>query len=270
MRIKAMSFGWIGNIFKAKSELVSNVVQQKADFFGKVVEAKANFTGGLVQAGANLIGGVIKAKTDFVGGLVQAGANLVGGVIKAKTDFVSGLFNGLGNWCKSIFCPPKHCPPPPCPPKPPAPPCTDWKTENDCRSAVITLNASTELRLDQTDQSVVLVDHATNTATRLSGQGGFDQGNDGTVDATIKQDTTFNLADGTKITVQRYEGFADRVSVTKGDRAILVENLAADAKGQSANLFLQQSHKDGRWLDDSVDDGLSLANSGGQWQPATA
>ncbi|MFZ4531309.1 MAG: DUF1521 domain-containing protein [Alsobacter sp.] len=243
-----MSFGWIGNIFKAKSELVSNVVQQKADFFGKVIEAKAN----------------------FVGGLVQAGANLIGGVVKAKTDFVSGLFNGLGNWCKSIFCPPKPCPPPPCPPKPPAPPCGDWKTENDCRSAVITLNASTELRLDQTDQSVVLVDHATNTATRLSGQGGFDQGADGTVDATIKQDTTFNLADGTKITVQRYEGFADRVSVTKGDRAILVENLAADAKGQSANLFLQQSHKDGRWLDDSVDDGLSLTNSGGQWQPATA
>jgi hypothetical protein len=243
-----MSFGWIGNIFKTKSELVSTVVQQKADFFGKVVEAKAN----------------------FVGGLVQAGANLIGSVVKAKTDFVSGLFNGLGNWCKSIFCPPKPCPPPPCPPKPPAPPCTDWKTENDCRSAVITLNASTELRLDQTDQSVVLVDHATNTATRLSGQGGFDQGADGSVDATIKQDTTFNLADGTKITVQRYEGFADRVSVTKGDRAILVENLAADAKGQSANLFLQQSHKDGRWLDDSVDDGLSLTNAGGQWQPATA
>ena len=243
-----MSFGWIGNIFKTKSELVGTVVQQKADFFGKVVEAKAN----------------------FVGGLVQAGANLIGGVVKAKTDFVSGLFNGLGHWGKSIFCPPKPCPPPPCPPKPPAPPCTDWKTENDCRSAVITLNASTELRLDQTDQSVVLVDHATNTATRLSGQGGFDQGNDGTVDATIKQDTTFNLADGTKITVQRYEGFADRVSVTKGDRAILVENLAADAKGQSANLFLQQSHKDGRWLDDSVDDGLSLTNAGGQWQPATA
>jgi hypothetical protein len=133
-----------------------------------------------------------------------------------------------------------------------------WTSEVKDGVAEIHLGNHYTLRIDEHDQSVMLVNNFTNQRTKVYGDPHMDFGNDGKVDIDFHKGMTFQLADGIKITLDTIgDGgdatFTTKLTITQGDKGMVVSGIAGDIDGKN-NLSVQQSD-DGAALDRRTLDG---------------
>jgi hypothetical protein len=112
----------------------------------------------------------------------------------------------------------------------------------------------------------------TGAVTKISGDPHVDVGNDGQNDWDFKKDMTFQLDDGTKITVGTVPAdngttYSSSLTITNGDKAMQVTGLAGDADGKD-NLKVVQSDEGGEAIDDFTLDGFTIDEEGPNWVDA--
>lgn len=113
----------------------------------------------------------------------------------------------------------------------------------------------------------------TGAVTRISGDPHVDVGNDGKNDWDFKKDMTFQLDDGTKITVGTVPAdngttYSSSLTITNGDKAMQVTGLAGDKDGKD-NLKVVQSDEGGKAIDDFTLDGFTISENGKNWADAS-
>ena len=115
-----------------------------------------------------------------------------------------------------------------------------------------------------------LTDHKDHSSTRIWGDPHVDIGNDGKNDFDFKKDATFQLEDGTKITVNTVpfgntgQTMSSTLTITNGHNAIVVTGLGDRYDGAN-NLKITQSYN-GVVLDKTTDDGsFTLQEAGKGW-----
>ena len=134
--------------------------------------------------------------------------------------------------------------------------------------ASISLNDRYSLTLDEKNSTWILIDKCDNSQTRVWGDPHVDVGNDGKTDFDFKQNATFQLEDGTKITVGTVpfgnsgQTLSSSLTITKDDNAIVVTGLGMNYDGAN-NLKIEQSY-DGKKLDAQTADGAFTAKEAGQ------
>lgn len=110
------------------------------------------------------------------------------------------------------------------------------------------------------------------TTTRVWGDPHVDENNDGSTDWDFKQDSTFVLEDGTKISVATTPWQGDNgatvsstLSITRGDSGVQVTGLAQNgAKTDDGSLAVTKM--DGKKLDADIADGQTFTQSGNDWK----
>jgi hypothetical protein len=144
--------------------------------------------------------------------------------------------------------------------------------------ATINLDGKYEIVLTESNMQVDIKNLCTEDKTRIWGDPHVDVKADGKNDWDFKKDMTFQLADGTKITVNTVDGanqdvtnltgvsYSSGLTITKGDNAISVTGLAGGIDGAN-NLKVTQSH-DGKALDAKTPDGLVVKETKGDWTTA--
>jgi hypothetical protein len=129
--------------------------------------------------------------------------------------------------------------------------------------ATVDLGSKYKLAIDENNSEMTLIDKQTGKETRVWGDPHIDWKNDGKTadDADFKNTLTFKLPDDTKVTIdtepaEGHKGatFSNKVTVTKGDDAFVIDGLSQNRKG---DLNIQR-RTDGRALDQKTDDGYVL------------
>lgn len=108
----------------------------------------------------------------------------------------------------------------------------------------------------------ILTNKSTGISTRIWGDPHVDEGNDGRNDFDFKKDMTFQLADGTKITVETVawgtsgQTLSSKLTITDwcSKNAMVVSGLGWDSDGVN-NLKVEKFEGEGRVLDLATDDG---------------
>ncbi|MDI4231917.1 DUF1521 domain-containing protein [Bradyrhizobium sp. Arg237L] len=151
---------------------------------------------------------------------------------------------------------------------PPAPVTADaWSHEQQNGQATIRLGDKYTITLDEKDASWTVRNNQTGHTTKISGDPHVDDDNDGKNDFDFKKDMTFQLEDGTKITVSTVpygngETLSSKLTITNGSNAITVEGLGEDKDGAN-NLKVTQSNA-GVTLDQLAQDGAQTIYERGQ------
>ena len=140
----------------------------------------------------------------------------------------------------------------------------------------IKLGKDYTLNFDESKQEFILKNNCSGDVTKVFGDPHVDQGNDGKNDWDFKKDTTFQLKDGTKITVDTVDGsgkqvdkattgpsYASKLTITKGDKAMVVSGLAGYIDGNN-NVKVTTSGN-GRQIDRATDDGTVVHETKGGW-----
>lgn len=137
--------------------------------------------------------------------------------------------------------------------------------------ATINLGDKYELQLDESKSEMKIVNKETQETTRIWGDPHVDWNNDGTNDVDFKHTTTFELEDGTQVTIdtQRWKDteayISDKVTIRNGDNQVVVEGLGQatlgdlkvtqtqdGAKGTTPTGHVVKENADGiGWLDAS-------------------
>ncbi len=153
------------------------------------------------------------------------------------------------------------CPPEPeCPPEPGCPVEQEWTvSQQKDGQATIDLGDKYELQLNENNSQIVIINKQNGEKTNIWGDPHIDWNGDGKTDANFWEKTTFQLEDGTKITIDT-EKFdkndmyvANDITITKGDKVIQVTGLSQNEKG---DLKINQSDCGGRLMDMLVTDGF--------------
>jgi hypothetical protein len=151
---------------------------------------------------------------------------------------------------------------------PPAPVTADaWSHEQQNGKATLRLGDKYTITLDEKDASWTVRNNQTGHTTKVSGDPHVDDDNDGKNDFDFKKDMTFQLEDGTKITVSTVpygngETLSSKLTITNGSNAITVEGLGEDKDGAN-NLRVTQSNA-GVTLDQLAQDGAQTIYERGQ------
>lgn len=145
----------------------------------------------------------------------------------------------------------------------------EWKVgEVKDGKASISLGDRYSLTLDEKNSTWTLTDKCDNSQTRVWGDPHVDVGNDGKTDFDFKKNATFQLEDGTKITVGTVpfgnsgQTLSSSLTITNGDNAIKVTGLGMNYDGAN-NLKIEQSY-DGKKLDAQTSDGAFTAKESGK------
>ncbi|WBL81350.1 DUF1521 domain-containing protein [Bradyrhizobium xenonodulans] len=151
---------------------------------------------------------------------------------------------------------------------PAAPVTTDpWSHESKDGKATIRLGDKYTVTVDEKDASWTVRNNQTGHVTQISGDPHVDDDNNGKNDFDFKKDMTFQLEDGTKITVNTVpygngQTLSSKLTITNGSNAITVEGLGADKDGAN-NLKVTQSNA-GATLDQLASDGADTIYERGQ------
>lgn len=233
-------------------------------------------------AGVPTLGGIEQGRREAFAGVAEGFQHFAGLVEEsaipeaAKNSLLDGLASllsqlaGFANsGANGNSGPLPQLPPPVLPPS--APGAWTHEKKND-GTAEIRLGDKYTINLKEGEQSFTVRNNETGAVTRVWGDPHVDKNNDGKTDFDFKKDLTFQLDDGTKITVDTIpsgngQTLASRLTITNGYNAIQVSGLAGDKDGAN-NLEVVQSNA-GITLDALVDDGSQiLRESGKDWVDA--
>ncbi|MHC2399831.1 hypothetical protein ACVMGC_004375 [Bradyrhizobium barranii subsp. barranii] len=133
-----------------------------------------------------------------------------------------------------------------------------WSHEVRDGKAEIKLGDKYSILVDENDGTVLIRNSQTGKITSIKGDPHVDADGDGKVDFDFKKNMTFQLDDGTKITVDTVDigkgkTMASKLTITNGDNAMVVEGLGDRFDGKN-NLKVTQSNA-GRTLDQLTSDG---------------
>ncbi len=156
---------------------------------------------------------------------------------------------------------PPECPPEPhCPPEPECPVEQEWTvSQQKDGKATIDLGDKYELQLNENKSQIVIINKETGEKTNIWGDPHVDWNGDGKTDANFWEKTTFQLEDGTKITIdtEKFKNndmyVANDITITKGDKVIQVTGLSQNEKG---DMQINQSDCGGQLMDMLVTDGF--------------
>jgi hypothetical protein len=138
--------------------------------------------------------------------------------------------------------------------------------------ATINLGDKYTITAKEDGSEVVLKNNETGAETKIWGDPHVDVGNNGSNDFDFKKDLTFQLEDGTKISIGTVDAgngttLASSLTITNGDNAIEVTGLGGANDGAN-NLEVRQSNA-GETLDDLTADGsITLFEDGANWLTA--
>jgi hypothetical protein len=151
---------------------------------------------------------------------------------------------------------------PSCAPQPPECPMQEsWTVcQQEDGKATIQLGDKYELVLNENRSQIVIKNKETGEETNIWGDPHVDWNKDGKTDADFWTKTTFELEDGTKITIdtEKWKGndnmyVADDITITKGDKVIQVTGLSQNELG---DMQINQSDHGGQLMDWAVTDGF--------------
>ena len=127
------------------------------------------------------------------------------------------------------------------------------------------------IALDEAHSQWTVTDKKTGESTRVWGDPHVDEGNDGKTDWDFKKDSTFVLADGTKITVDTVPfgnngmTVSSELAISKGNQGVVVSGLAQKgAKTDDGALKVETTN--GKKLDASRPDGQTFTQDGAGWK----
>jgi hypothetical protein len=187
---------------------------------------------------------------------------------------------------KPIECNPKPTPAPiptptptpiACHPKPtPKPDCGDkWEVgQVKDGKGEIHLGKGYTLNFDEKQESFILKNNCTGDSTRVWGDPHVDAGGNGK-DWDFKKSNTFQLADGTKISVSTVDrdgkaatdksdvSYSSKLTITKGEKAIVVSGLAGNHDGKDNVSVKVSGH--GKPIDKATPDGVTVKEEKGGW-----
>jgi hypothetical protein len=170
-------------------------------------------------------------------------------------------------WCngRPTLPPPVNQNPPSCGNDPASSGDQVWTEETKDGTATIRLGDKYTITANEKDASWTIRNNETGHVTKVSGDPHVD--NNGKHDFDFKKDMTFQLEDGTKITVNTVPygngaTLSSKLTITNGNNAITVEGLGADKDGAN-NLKVTQSNA-GVPLDQLTSDGAQTIYERGQ------
>ncbi len=157
---------------------------------------------------------------------------------------------------------PPQCPPEPsCPEEPQCPVEQEWTVcQQENGRANIGLGDQYELELNENRSQVIIRNKENGEETNIWGDPHVDWNRDGKTDVDFWGKTTFQLEDGTKITIdtEKWKGnenmyVANELTITKGDKVIQVTGLSQTEVG---DMQINQSDRGGQLMDLLVTDGF--------------
>lgn len=125
--------------------------------------------------------------------------------------------------------------------------------------ATIDLGDQYELVLNENKSQIIVRNKETGEETNIWGDPHVDWNSDGKTDVNFWEKTTFQLEDGTKITVDTEKfknndmNVANDITITKGDKVIQVTGLSQNEKG---DMQIHQSDRGGQLMELLVTDGF--------------
>lgn len=166
---------------------------------------------------------------------------------------ISNLFN----FRRDCDCPSE----PVCPQEPECPEEETWTVcQQDNGKATIQLGDKYELILNEQRSQIIIRNKETCEETNIWGDPHIDWNKDGVTDADFWTKTTFELEDGTKITIdtEKWEGnedmyVANDITITKDNKVIQITGLSQNELG---DLQINQCDQGGRLMDLLVTDGF--------------
>lgn len=145
---------------------------------------------------------------------------------------------------------------------------SEWSVQNADGQSTIKLGDKYTITANEADSSWIVKNEETGQETKIHGDPHVDLNNDGSNDFDFKNDMTWQLDDGTKITVNTVDAgngttLSSGLTITNGDNAIEVTGLASgDTDGK---LTVSQS-MNGEEVDEAMDDGgLTIEEAGSGW-----
>ncbi|MCG7983735.1 MAG: DUF1521 domain-containing protein [Candidatus Thiodiazotropha lotti] len=160
-------------------------------------------------------------------------------------------------------CPPEpSCPSEPaCPEEPQCPVEQEWTVcQQENGRATIDLGDKYELELNENKSQMIIRNKANGEETNIWGDPHVDWNGDRKTDVDFWGKTTFQLEDGTKITIdtEKWKGnenmyVANELTITKGDKVIQVTGLSQNEIG---DMQINQSDRGGQLMDLLVTDGF--------------
>lgn len=152
----------------------------------------------------------------------------------------------------------------------------DWQICKEGDKTIVKLDGGYKLTFDEAHSEICIIKPC-GEKTRIWGDPHVDFGANGSNDFNFYGTATFQLADGTKITINTvpWEGnpgatLADNIVVTKGDKSLIVNGLAQNgyvAANPNTHDFKIEKGMNGRALDAAVWDGKLTVyeQKGGGW-----
>ncbi|MET3275959.1 DUF1521 domain-containing protein [Bradyrhizobium diazoefficiens] len=142
-----------------------------------------------------------------------------------------------------------------------------WTHEVKDGKATINLGDKYTITANEKDGTWTVRNNQTGHVTVIHGDPHVDADGDGKDDFDFKKDMTFQLDDGTKITVNNVDygngqAISSKLTITNGHNAIVVEGLGDDKDGKN-NLRVTQSNA-GMTLDELTSDGAQTIHESGQ------
>ncbi|MHC2582489.1 hypothetical protein ACVI1J_005335 [Bradyrhizobium diazoefficiens] len=121
-----------------------------------------------------------------------------------------------------------------------------WTHEVKDGKATINLGDKYTITANEKDGTWIVRNNQTGHVTVIHGDPHVDADGDGKDDFDFKKDMTFQLDDGTKITVNNVDygngqAISSKLTITNGHNAIVVEGLGDDKDGKN-NLRVTQSN----------------------------
>jgi hypothetical protein len=150
---------------------------------------------------------------------------------------------------------------PPCSQEPECPVDEKWTVcQQEDGKATIQLGDKYELILNENKSQIIVRNKETNEETNIWGDPHIDWNKDGKTDADFWTKTTFELEDGTKITIgtEQWNGnedmyVANDITITKDGKVIQITGLSQNELG---DLQINQSEYGGQIMDWLVTDGF--------------
>lgn len=151
-----------------------------------------------------------------------------------------------------------------------------WTVKNPGNGTASIDLGNYELQLDEKNSQMKIVNKNNGEVTNIWGDPHIDWNKDGKTDADFWGKTTFQLEDGTKITIdtEPYKNnpnmfVSSEVTVTRGDNALKITGLSQNELG---DLKVEYADRGGQALDWAVTDGFTVtenANGAGWINPDT-
>ena len=153
---------------------------------------------------------------------------------------------------------------------------TQWTVKNPGNGKADVDLGNYTLQLDEHNSQIKIINKSNGEVTNIWGDPHVDWNKDGKTDVDFWGKTTFQLEDGTKITIDTEqfknnpnEYVASEVTVTRGDNAMKITGLS---QNQLGDLKIETSDRGGQALDWATTDGFTVkenANGEGWINPDT-